>query len=71
MKHQILQKPDFGMLDVVFEQAGEQIVSEAGAMVGHDSAVQMETNMRGGFGADDAEDYFERSLPPSCRRASC
>ncbi|MBH25834.1 MAG: TIGR00266 family protein [Myxococcales bacterium] len=51
MKHQILQSPDFGMLDIVFEQAGEQIVSEAGAMVGQDSAVQMETNMRGGLGS--------------------
>lgn len=51
MQHKLLQKPEFGMLDVVFDNEGEQIVVEAGAMVGRDTALKMETNMRGGIGA--------------------
>lgn len=50
MQHTIIQRPDFGMLDVVFEGGGEQLIVEASAMVGHDSAVQMETSMVGGLG---------------------
>lgn len=39
------------MIEVVFDQAGEQFITEAGAMVGRDTAVNMETSMRGGMGA--------------------
>lgn len=49
MRYQILQQPDMSMLDVVFDQAGEKIVAEAGAMVGRDSGIEMTTNMRGGM----------------------
>lgn len=51
MRHTILQRPDFGMIDVTFDNPGEQLVVEAGAMVGRDTAITMETNMRGGLGA--------------------
>lgn len=50
MQHEIRHNPDFGVLRVQFDQPGEQIVAEAGAMVGRDTAMQMETNMRGGLG---------------------
>lgn len=50
MQHEIRHNPDFGTLRVQFDQPGEQIVAEAGAMVARDTAMQMETNMRGGLG---------------------
>ena len=51
MKHEFLDRPDYGMAVVTFESPGERIVVEAGAMVARDTGVQMETNMRGGFGS--------------------
>lgn len=49
MQHQLIDTPDFGMLQVTFDQPGEKIVSEAGAMVAMDTAIKMETSMRGGL----------------------
>jgi uncharacterized protein (TIGR00266 family) len=49
MQHQILEKPDFSMVQVTFEQPGESIVCEAQAMVARDSAVQMKTSLQGGM----------------------
>lgn len=49
MQHQLIDTPDFGMLQITFEQPGEKIVSESGAMVAMDTAVQMQTSMRGGL----------------------
>ena len=49
MKHEFLYRPDYAMALVTFEAAGESIVAESGAMVARDTAVQMTTNMRGGF----------------------
>lgn len=49
MQHQLIDTPDFGMLQVTFDQPGEKIVSESGAMVAMDTAVQMQTSMRGGL----------------------
>jgi uncharacterized protein (TIGR00266 family) len=49
MQHKLLQRPDFGMVEVTFDGAGEKIVVEAGAMVGRDTNITMETNMRGGL----------------------
>ncbi|NJK33060.1 MAG: TIGR00266 family protein [Deltaproteobacteria bacterium] len=49
MQHQLIDTPDFGMLQITFEQPGEKIVSEAGAMVAMDTAIQMQTSMRGGL----------------------
>ena len=49
MKHEFLDRPDYGMALVTFEAAGESIVAESGAMVARDTDVQMKTNMRGGL----------------------
>jgi uncharacterized protein (TIGR00266 family) len=51
MQHEIRHNPDFGTLRVQFDAPGESVVAESGAMVARDSAVQMQTNMRGGLGA--------------------
>lgn len=51
MQYQIIDAPDFGMLRVTFDAAGEQVVAEAGAMVSRSAGVEMSTNMRGGLGA--------------------
>ncbi len=48
MQHYIQDSPDFGLLQVIFDQPGETIVAESGAMVAMDTAVQMQTSMRGG-----------------------
>ena len=49
MKHAVLQKPDFGLLRIEFESAGEEVVAESGAMVARSTGVQMKTAMRGGL----------------------
>jgi uncharacterized protein (TIGR00266 family) len=49
MQYGILDAPDFGMLKVVFEQPGEKIVAESGAMVAMSSDIDIATNMRGGL----------------------
>jgi uncharacterized protein (TIGR00266 family) len=49
MQHHIRDSPDFGLLQVTFDQPGEKVVAESGAMVAMDTAVQMETAMRGGL----------------------
>jgi uncharacterized protein (TIGR00266 family) len=51
MQHQIRHNPDFGVVQVMFDQPGESLITEAGAMVGRDSGLQMQTNMQGGLGA--------------------
>jgi len=51
MQQQIRHNPDFGVVQVLFDQPGESVITEAGAMVGRDSALQMQTNMQGGLGA--------------------
>jgi len=48
MEHAIRNKPDFASVHVTLDQ-GEQIVTEAGAMMGMSSQLQMETNMKGGL----------------------
>lgn len=50
MKTEIRHNPDFGVLRVVFDQPGEQLLTESGAMVARDSALDMKTNMQGGVG---------------------
>ena len=51
MKHEFMDRPDYGMALVTFEAAGEALVVEAGAMVARDTGVLMKTNMRGGLGS--------------------
>lgn len=47
MKYDILDSPDFALLQLVLD-SGEEIVAESGAMVAKDSQIAIETNMRGG-----------------------
>ena len=49
MQHQLIDTPDFGMLQVTFDGPGETIVAESGAMVAMDTGVNMQTSMRGGL----------------------
>jgi len=51
MQYAIMDAPDFGLLRVDFEAAGEHVVAEAGAMVSRSDGVEMSTNMRGGLGS--------------------
>lgn len=51
MQCEIRHNPDFAVLRVQFDQPGEQLVAESGAMVARDTAVQMQTSMRGGLGS--------------------
>jgi uncharacterized protein (TIGR00266 family) len=49
MHYDLLQKPDFGMVRVRFDQPGEQMLVEASAMVARDTAMQMQTQLQGGL----------------------
>jgi len=49
MQYQILDKPDFGMVQIGFDQPGEQLVVESAAMVAKDGGVDMKTEMKGGL----------------------
>jgi uncharacterized protein (TIGR00266 family) len=49
MRYELLQKPDFGMVRVHFEQAGESLLVESSAMVAKDTALQMKTQLQGGI----------------------
>lgn len=49
MKHEILDRPDYGMACIHFEQAGESLVVESGAMVARDAGIAMKTQMTGGL----------------------
>ncbi len=49
MRYELLDKPDFGMVRVTFDAAGEQMLAESDAMVARDSAVEMKTQMQGGL----------------------
>lgn len=51
MRHEIRHNPDFGVIHVSFDQPGEQIITEAGAMVARDTAIDMKTNLQGGLGS--------------------
>jgi uncharacterized protein (TIGR00266 family) len=49
MRYEILEKPDFSLVRVIFEQPGQQMLVESAAMVAKDSAVDMKTQMQGGL----------------------
>lgn len=49
MKHEILDRPDYGMAVITFESAGESLVVESGSMVARDTGIEMKTQMRGGL----------------------
>lgn len=48
MEHEISYSPSFSLLTVKLDQ-GESIRAESGAMVSHDTSIDMETNATGGF----------------------
>jgi uncharacterized protein (TIGR00266 family) len=48
MRHEIHNKPDFASLHVWLDR-GEQVVTEAGAMMAMSGDLEMETNMKGGL----------------------
>jgi uncharacterized protein (TIGR00266 family) len=48
MKYEILDSPDFAMLQLVLD-AGEVVVAESGAMVAKDTQIDISTSMRGGL----------------------
>jgi uncharacterized protein (TIGR00266 family) len=48
MEHKISFDPSFSLLTVTLDQ-GESIRAESGAMVSHDTSIDMETNATGGF----------------------
>jgi uncharacterized protein (TIGR00266 family) len=49
MRYEIVPKPDFSAVRLAFEQPGEALVSESAAMIARDTAVRMETELRGGL----------------------
>jgi uncharacterized protein (TIGR00266 family) len=49
MRHEILDSPNFALLRITFERAGEHAVAESGAMVAMGAAVAVSTSMRGGL----------------------
>lgn len=49
MRHEIIDSPDYAMLKITFDQPGERVVAEAGAMVSMSTDLKIETNMRGGL----------------------
>ncbi|MCA9606639.1 MAG: TIGR00266 family protein [Myxococcales bacterium] len=49
MRYELLDKPDFSMVRVTFDQPGEKMIVESAAMVARSSGMTMETNMRGGL----------------------
>ncbi len=49
MQFQLLEKPDFTMVQIGFDAPGEEMICESGAMVARDSAMQMKTSLQGGF----------------------
>ena len=48
MRYDLLEKPDFTMVQVTFDAPGEQMVCESAAMVARDSGIDMKTAMQGG-----------------------
>ena len=49
MQHEFLDRPDFGMVLIRFDEPGERLVVESGSMVARDTGVTMKTGMRGGL----------------------
>lgn len=48
MRYELIGTPDYGMVRVHLA-TGDEVQAEAGAMVGMDDSVEMETSMKGGF----------------------
>lgn len=48
MKYDIIDSPDYALLQLVLNQ-GDQVVAESGALVAKDSGIEIQTSMRGGL----------------------
>jgi uncharacterized protein (TIGR00266 family) len=51
VRHEIRHNPGSGILYVTFERPGEQVITESGAMIARDTAIDMKTNVQGGIGS--------------------
>ncbi len=51
MRYELKDKPDFSVVHVAFDQAGEALVVESSSMVARDPGIQMQTSMSGGLGS--------------------
>ena len=49
MRIETMQKPEYSMVKITFENAGESLAAESGAMVAKDPNVVMKTSMKGGL----------------------
>ena len=49
MKYDIRDSPNFALLEITFEAAGEHVVAESGAMVAMSAEIDIQTNLRGGL----------------------
>lgn len=49
MQYQLLDKPDFTLVQIGFDAPGEQMICESGAMVARDSGMEMKTSLQGGM----------------------
>lgn len=49
MRFELADKPDFGMIRVLFDQPGEQVLVESAAMVARSTQIEMKTSMSGGL----------------------
>jgi uncharacterized protein (TIGR00266 family) len=50
MQYQLVDKPDFAVIQVRFDQPGEQLIAESGAMVARDAGIEMKSSIQGGLG---------------------
>lgn len=48
MRYELLDRPDFAMVKVQFDAPGEQMTTEASAMVARDASIEMKTSIKGG-----------------------
>jgi len=48
MQHSIRNRPDYALLNLMMDE-GDQVVTEAGAMVGMTTGLDLQTNMKGGL----------------------
>ena len=49
MRYELLDKPDFGLVKILFDQPSEQVIVESSAMVARDTGIDMKTEMKGGL----------------------
>ena len=58
MKYDIIDAPNYALLRVIFEGPGEQVITQAGAMVAMSADLDIKTAMRGGVLASAKRKMF-------------